>query len=144
MARGAASTADAAGIVAVDLTHAALEQPLFPSDDGVILETEQHDDDRREPQQARAYRETDPQQDVADVQRVPDQRKWPAVDKRSKAVGPRARDGADMVNPPKPDELAEGDERDAGEPRGEIPAAPVGCGISSRATTKVAAGTYAA
>jgi len=78
----------------------------------VILERQQNQDDRREPEQVRAHRETEPQQDVAQIERVSHGGKRSRRDKRTETIAACARNRANMVNGPEPDGLAGGDNHD--------------------------------
>ena len=62
--------------------------------------------DRREPDAAaRVTREADPQHDVAEIERVADQRERTGRDQRAEPVAARPRDRADVVHAPQPDQL---------------------------------------
>jgi hypothetical protein len=93
------------------------EQALFPADNRVILEREQDHDDGREPDKLSADGKTGPQEDVADVQGIADQREGPARHQRTEAVAPRPRDRADVVHRPEPDGFADRNDQRAHDPQ---------------------------
>jgi hypothetical protein len=95
------------------LSESRLQQLFLPPDDRVILERQQDEEHRDEPQEPGADGETDPQRNIAQVQRIADDRKRAGGYERTEAVASRARDDADMVHGPQTQRFGPDHARDA-------------------------------
>src|SRR4029077_9465691 len=87
-------------VTPIRITEPHGQKRLLPAHDRVVLERQQHHDDRRQPEQVCAEGEPEPEKDVAEIERVPYVRERSAVDQRTEALAAGARNGADVVNGP--------------------------------------------
>jgi hypothetical protein len=78
----------------------------------VVLDGEQHHDDRHQPHKPRSDREPDPQGDVAQVERITDDGKRSRDDKGPEAIASRPRDRPDVMNGPQADRFTDGSDGD--------------------------------
>src|SRR5262249_1005678 len=81
-------------VTAVRIAPPLGQQRLLPWDDRVVLEHQQEQDDRHEPQQMGADRKSEPEQDVAQVKGVSHERKRSGRDERAESVAPGAGNSA--------------------------------------------------
>jgi len=93
---------------------------FLPSDDGVIFQREEHQHDRREPEETGGDSESNPQRDVPDVQRIAKVRERAALHERAQPIASRPRNDADVAHPPHPQRFARESERDAAENRRDV------------------------